>query len=602
MLDANDIYDKLKTLQRRHSATDRVWEDVHAARRGDLDLIAPEMVSESYPKQIVANFVDTVARDLAEVFAPLPSFNCSSANMSSDTARKFADRRTKIAQWYVDHSDLAEQNLYGADHYVTYARQVFYVEPDFDALAPRIVVEDPRGGYAEFDRWGRTLSYFKRWYCDVEVLANVYPEYAGAIRKHAISTPLTGEKQAELVRYCDGDQIALVLVSEHPSMLESVPNLLGETPIVILRRPWVDASIPKGQFDDVIWVQLARDILAKLQLSAVEKQVEAPLALPNDVQELNFGPEAIIRTNTPEKIRRVGLEMGTTAFAQQELMMAEMQRGARYNEARTGGIDASIITGKGVEALMGAFDTQIKTYQVAAQVALQNVMRLCFKMDTVYWPGVERTIRGRSQGAPYEVAYKPSRDIRGDYSCDVSYGFAAGLDPNRAVVMMLQLRAERLFSRDFMARQLPFGYDVTSELAKVQVEDGREALLQSMYALAQSIPAMAQMGLDPAATVHQLSAVIKGIQKGRAVEDIVSEVFAPPEPPPTAEPSEGAPVDATTGGLGGGLTPSGLMGGVPAGQAGMAPGGRPDLSVMLAGLTAGGAPQMSASTMRRRRF
>lgn len=602
MLNADEIYDKLKVLQRRHSTTDQKWEDVHAARSGELDHLFPDMVSEDFPKQIVANFVDTVARDLAEVFAPLPSFNCSSASMSSDAARKFADKRTKIAQWYVDHSKLAEQTLYGADHYVTYARQVFYLEPDYETKAPRIVVEDPRGGYPEFDRWGRVLTYTKRYYCDAEVLANLYPEYGVLIRKHAISTPLTGEKQVELVRYCDSDQIALVFICEHPVLLEDVPNPLGEPPLVVLRKPWVDLDTPKGQFDDVIWVQLARDILAKLQLAAVEKQVEAPLALPNDVQELPYGPDAIIRTNTPEKVQRVGLEMGNTAFAQQEIMLNEMQRGARYSDARTGGIDASIITGKGVEALMGAFDTQIKTYQVAAQIALEDVIRLCFKMDSVYWPETDRTIRGQAHGTPYDIKYKPSRDIKGDYTCDVSYGFATGLDPNRAVVMMLQLRAEKVISRDYMARQLPFDYDVSAELAKVQVEDSREALLQSMFALAQAIPAYAQMGMDPAPVVHQMSQVIRGLQKGRPVEEVVAEVFAPPEPEPTTIEGEASEVVDAGAGVGGGLTDTGLMRGVPPGQAGQAPGGSPDLRTMLAGLTAGGNPQMSASTMRRRPF
>jgi hypothetical protein len=322
------------------------------------------------------------------------------------------------------------------------------------------------------------------------------------------------------------------------------------------------------------------------------------------VQELPYGPDAILRTATPEKVQRVGLEMGTTAYAQQELMMAEMQRGARYNEARTGGIDASIITGKGVEALMGTFDTQIKSYQVAAQIGLEEVVRLCLKMDETLWPEAERTIRGQAKGTPYEIKYKPSRDIKGDHTCDVSYGFAMGLDPNRAVVMMLQLRAEKIFSRDFFARQLPFDFDVSGEAAKVQVEDGREALLQSMYALAQSIPAMAQMGMDPAPIVFQLSTVIKELSKGRPVEEVISEVFAPPEPEPGPEMSE--EVEPGGGGLdgelGGGLTASGLMRGVPSGQAGQAPGGRPDLSVMLAGLTSAGNPQMSAATMRRRRF
>lgn len=46
---------------------------------------------------------------------------------------------------------------------------------------------------------------------------------------------------------------------------------------------------------------------------------------------------------------------------------------------------------------------------------------------------------------------------------------------------------------------------------------------------------------------------------------------------------------------------TGLMRNVAPGQAGQAPGGRPDLSVMLAGLTGAGNPTMSASVQKRRR-
>ncbi len=54
------------------------------------------------------------ARDLAEVMAPLPSFNCSATNMVSDTQRRAADTRTRIANYYVTSSDLQIQMYQGA--------------------------------------------------------------------------------------------------------------------------------------------------------------------------------------------------------------------------------------------------------------------------------------------------------------------------------------------------------------------------------------------------------------------------------------------------------------------------------------------------------
>jgi hypothetical protein len=585
--------------------------DVRACRQGNLDQVFPDLVSENWPKPIVANFVDTVARDLAEITAPLPTFNCSSATMASDAARRFADKRTKIVNNYVQHCKLDVQMLTGADHYYSYGRSVFYIEPDFEARLPRIVIEDPLGGYPEFDRWGRITSYTKRWYGDTEVLAENWPEYYDQIMKCAKDHG--GSGSVEIIRYCDKDQISLVVAGGVPLALVDVENRLGEVPVVIAHKSWLDLREPKGQFDDVIWVQLARDVLAKLQLEATEKAVQAPLALPTDVQEITTGPDAILRSATPEKIRRVGLELSPAGFTQQQFMAEEMRRGARYPEARGGNMDASIITGRGVQALMGGFDSQVKAAQTAFRDAFVDALSLCFKMDQKLWPGTTKNVKGQAAGIPYDFAYTPSKDIKGDYSVDCIYGFATGMDPNRAIVMLLQLRAEKAISRDNFMRQLPLDLNVTEETSKVDVEETREAIKQGIFAYVQAIPAMAQQGMDPADAVAKLSQIVTGLKKGKPIEEVVAAAFAPqpPKGPPPGVPAaeaeevpgaEGEPGGpGGGGGLQGGLTPSGLMHGVPPGQAGQAPGGRPDLSVMLSGLTGSGNPQMSAFTMRRRR-
>ncbi len=57
-----------------------------------------------------------------------------------------------------------------------------------------------------------------------------------------------------------------------------------------------------------------------LALEAAEKSVQAPLALPNDVQELAFGPDAVLRSQNPQLIRRVGLELPNAAFTEQAVL------------------------------------------------------------------------------------------------------------------------------------------------------------------------------------------------------------------------------------------------------------------------------------------
>ncbi len=610
MKTAQQIVDFLVAQKTRQVQRDSRWADVRAARMGDLANVAPDMFSEDIPRPIVANFIDTVARDVAEMVAPLPSFQCSSTTMQSDTARRFADKRSKIVQNYITLSKLNKQMLEGADHLNTYAACVFYIEPDFESKMPRVCVEDPIGGYADFDRWHRLQSYTKRFYHDAHTLANMFPEYYKVIADAPRANVLGSTNLIEVVRYCDKQQVALVLVSKEPHMLASAPNRLGECPVVVARRAWLHHDEYKGQFDDAVWIQVARDALARLNLEAVEKSVQAPLAAPNDVQEFAFGPDSILRTQDPSKIKRVGLELPQGAFAESQVLENELRIGTRYPESRTGNIDASIITGRGVQALQGGFETQIRAAQMVLKDAFQDVVRLLFKTDETYWPNTQKSIRGQSNGTPYEVTYKPSKDINGDHTCDIEYGFAAGMDPNRSVVMLLQLRGDKLISRDYFQRQLPFDINVTEEQSKVDVEELRESIKQGIMAFVQAIPALAQQGLDPSEPILKAAMMVKAVQKGESIEDVVASVFIPkPAPDQGPLPPQGGPEGMGGGpgmpggpGTSGGLTDSGRLVGVAAGQAGQPPGGRPDLSVMLAGLTGQGAPQMSAYTMRRRRI
>jgi hypothetical protein len=120
LLSVKEVDAKVSRLKSRSSARDQRMRDVLSVRQGDISKVFPSMFSEDYPKPLVANFIDVAARDLAEAMAPLPSFNCSATNMVSDAARKAADTRTRIANFYVTNSDLQLQMYTAADWYNTY--------------------------------------------------------------------------------------------------------------------------------------------------------------------------------------------------------------------------------------------------------------------------------------------------------------------------------------------------------------------------------------------------------------------------------------------------------------------------------------------------
>ena len=593
-IDTNELGVKVRKLRDRYHTRDSRWADLMAIRQGDIQQVFPGMFSEEYPKPMVANFIDVAARDVAEVIAPLPAFNCDTTDSISDRARKRADKRTMIAAGYRDSCNLQTLMYSGADRYLTFGMLAFIVEPDYENNRPMIRIDNPINSYPEFDRFGKLLSYTKRYQKPVRELCNEFPEFESQILTKYENR--NSERILEVYRYQDKNELVLFVPERANLVLERAQNPFDELPIALAIRPGVDSDEnQRGQFDDIMWVQVARARMATFQLEAAQKSVQAPFALPSDVNVIEIGPDATIRSANPEKIRRVSLDIPNGIFQETSELDQELRVGSRYPQGRMGMQSGSIVTGRGVEALMGGFDTQVKTAQAVFTETFRQVMRLCFKMDEALFGDVEKEVRGVTAGAPYEITYTPKKDIQGDYWCDISYGMMAGLDPNRALVFGLQARGDKLISRDFLRRQMPWDMNVTQEEEKVEVEELRDALMTAVANYASAIPQMAEQGQDPTKAIQAIAAAIKGRQKGDAIEDVITEAFAQQVSPPVE--AAGAPGQAP----GGEPNPQGAPQGMPQGGA---PAGQPpqqgsSLQNLLAGLSSSGAPQLSANVARR---
>lgn len=552
-LNITQIATKVEALKRRNANRDARMGDVLEVRRGNLVNVFPEMFPEGATKAMVANFVDVAARDVSEVLAPLPSFNCTTTNTNSDRAKKAADIRTLIVNNYVQSSRLQTQMYTGADWYGTYGFLPIVIEADFEKNLPRIRIENPVGSYPEFDRYNKVVSFTKRYIKTIAELLADFPEFEREILNGYKMDEVDLYSELEMVRYEDKDVILLYLPTRGNLVLTSTENPMGEVMVRVAMRPGVDGE-PRGQFDDVLWVQIARARFAQLSMDAAEKSINAPLAVPNDVQEFAFGPDAVLRTAQPQNIRRVGLEVPPAAFQEAEILQREMRLGARYPEGRSGVINASVVTGQGVQALLGAFDTQVKTGQQILSDVFEDVIALCLKMDEKLFPG-EKKIAATSGGARFELDYDPRRDIRGDFTVQVRYGLMSGLDPSRALIFSLQALGADLVSRDFVMRELPWSMNVGGEQQSIDVQRMRDNLNASMASLAQAIPQLTAQGQDPSKLVNDIAEVIKERQKGTNIEDAVQKVFAPAPQVPPAEmtaPAEqlvpAAPVEAPPGG------------------------------------------------------
>ena len=311
-LSMEQVAARVDSLRHRNAERDGRNQDVLAVRRGEISQVYPDFFPDGVDANVVANFIDIVARDLSEVMAPLPAINCSAANQVSDRARQFADKRTRIASNYFSHADLSVQMYSGADWYLTYGFVPFIVELDEESKLPHIRIENPMGSYPEFDRFGRCVAFAKRYIMTLGELVAQFPEHERQLLGgNGYKQDLYG--QVEMIRYYDKDQSVIYLPSKQDLVLSRVANPLGKMMVIVARKPSVDGEL-RGQFDDVLGIQLLRNRFALLAMEAAEKSVQAPIVLPQDVQELQLGGDAVIRTSNPAGVRRVELSIPAGAW------------------------------------------------------------------------------------------------------------------------------------------------------------------------------------------------------------------------------------------------------------------------------------------------
>ncbi len=76
-LSMEQVAARVEALRYRNHERDARNLSVLAVRKGQIASVYPEFFPEGVDANVVANFIDVVARDLSEVMAPLPAINCS---------------------------------------------------------------------------------------------------------------------------------------------------------------------------------------------------------------------------------------------------------------------------------------------------------------------------------------------------------------------------------------------------------------------------------------------------------------------------------------------------------------------------------------------
>ena len=532
-MDQDEIVQRYEVLRNRNADRDRRMQAVALVRTGQASRVFRGLFPEEWPSAIIANTIDLAAQDTAEMVGVLPTLSAFGDSTLDESKRSRADKITRIVNGYVETSNLGTTMITAADYLTTYGFSVFRVEVDETTGQPYIHVDNPMGSYVERDRFGRVSGYARSWRKRASELAALYPEFAGLLIKRTGYGMDTSDDLLEVLQWFDSDGGVHLIIPEMNLTLDSYTHPLGRVPVSVATRSTLDGET-RGSYDDALYVWAARARLALLSLEATQKAVEAPIALPSDVQEFALGPDSLIRSQTPERIRRVGLDLPNSALIADRNLADEVREASRFPEVRSGNLDASVVTGKGVQALMGGFDSRIKVLQSTLGAALSDALSLALEVDEKVWGTTPKEIAGSNNGTPYTVKYTPSRDIRGSYGISFEYGVMSGMDPNRSLVWSLQALGAGLTSKSFVRRNLPVSMNVSEEEQVIDVEKLRDSLMMAVTSYAQAIPQMAATGEDANKVVTTIASLVEARKKGTPIEEAATTAFAPPPPAPTA--------------------------------------------------------------------
>lgn len=536
-------------LRQRFAERDARMNAVRLVRTGNAGQVFNGLFPDDWPQPVIANTIAIAAEDTAEMVGVLPTLTAFGDSTLDESKRSRADKATRIINAYVSQSNIGRTLPTAADYLASYGFCVFRIECDYENSMPFIHVDDVMGTYIERDRFLNVTAYARSWRKRASEIAALYPEAAPVIIKRTGYGTDTSDDMLEMVQWFDADGSCMLLLPAYPGLvLDQYMHPLGRVPIAVAHRPTIDGQ-PRGAFDDALWVWAARAKLALLSLEATQKAVEAPIALPSDVQEFALGPDALIRSQNPERIRRVGLDLPNSALLADRNLGEEVREAARFPQVRSGNTDASVVTGKGVQALMGGFDSRIKSLQSALGSALAESLSMALELDEVVWGSESKTADGSNNGSPYTVKYTPSRDIKGSYGVSFEHGIMAGMDPNRSLVWSLQALGAGLTSKSFVRRNLPVSMNITEEEQVIDVEKLRDSLLTAVTSYAQAIPQMAATGEDPTKALAVIADLVSARKKGTPIEEAAQAAFAPeptPEQPAlSAQPGEPGPPGET---------------------------------------------------------
>ncbi|NIS14600.1 MAG: hypothetical protein GWN97_22520 [Thermoplasmata archaeon] len=364
------------------------------------------------------------------------------------------------------------------------------------------------------------------------------------------------------------------MIPELDLVADFMPNPLKSGPrFVVAKRYSFDALQSQYQHTLGLMAQMA-----KLNVLAVIAAEDATFRETNIIGDLDQAEyqRGRFATNyfTPgTQIERPTGDVAFQVFQQLDRLERHFRITANYSVQEDGQSPLDFATGRGIENLNAAQDSNGAEYQTVLRHAIERLDSKRLEWAEELYGDRKLTISIHSNGETRTESYRPTRDIAGEYDSRRVYGVMAGWDEPSKIVTGLQLLQGEIIDHETFQENV-HGLDnipkVNERIKKKKAEDRLFDILS-------------QTAIDPAnPQAPQARAAMREIAKTGDVDRVMEKFFAPDgeEPDPAlqaqlaAEQQQGA-----LAGLGG-------PGGAP-----------PDVATVLSRLTQSGGAEGGVQTV-----
>jgi hypothetical protein len=428
--------------------------------------------------------------------------------------RTFVDRPTRLAR---AQASLRERALYGTWSHVNMNQQLNQIAwfaplmgdaflgiwPDFEYNCVKALVRSPEHAYPVQNFDGSKLdALLFSWKTSRAKAKRAFPEW----RDEGGSED---DNQVEILEHSDDGSFQRWVGGQQTNAVQHDLgfNLFDQVPFIhVPGDPW-----NHGAVEQAVGMVEAGSAIYSLMLQAMVEQVFPKLILEDPLkfsETMDAGPGAVIGVNPGGKAYYLNPPQGPLAQGAQ--MLHENERSIKQATATPdvsfGQFDASIITGKAVNALQGAGTGSVveMVQGTAIGVALEawnekalTIYQRMFANDTIRLYGVQPQSMLDVNPRQFQVSFKGS-EIVGSPRNEVV--FSPYIDLHGKLVMALQAQGAGLVSKQYGREQI--GISDSEEMQEQIVEEALdEAVIGAIIqALQEPTPEAADKALAQAVT------------------------------------------------------------------------------------------------------